>query len=125
VVQMWEMAINAFRSALLEGFAGVQRCNANGRFAMVNDLGVVDNSLRKMAPPSCQVQLQLQVVKDYIQAFHTSWGKDLEHFAIRTWPTYGEAKIVMLIELIATANQIKDREKAALLQRIRPYVSLV
>lgn len=59
----------------------------------------------------------MRLVDTYIKAFYLPWGEEIRHWA-QTHPEYTRDQIIALVTCIAEANQLKRKDRAAMIAQL-------
>ena len=78
----------------------------------------VQRGLQQLEPgPAEAVVDALRIVDAYIKAFYLPWGPELRRWA-QTHPEYTRPQLLALVSCIADANNLKRKDRGALLAQI-------
>ncbi|KAK9809306.1 hypothetical protein WJX73_003160 [Symbiochloris irregularis] len=120
---LWGESRTYVSEMLLDGIAraGVKsKCTTMGRSAMSLDLQAIQRGLQQLEPGdggSEAVVDALRIVDAYIKAFYLPWGPELRHWC-QTHPEYTRPQLLALVSCIADSNNLKRKDRAALLAQI-------
>ena len=123
VLQLWQFGLQYAAEVVLEGLArsgSRGRCTVMGRSAMSLDLQGLQSGLQGIAggkQAAEAVAVRLRIVDAYIKAYYIPWGDELHRWAL-THPEYTQDQIMMLVACIAESNNLKRRDRNALLSQI-------
>ncbi|KAI3722083.1 hypothetical protein L2E82_33109 [Cichorium intybus] len=109
-----EYGLENISEILIEGLSRVKRCSDEGRALMLLDLQVLMNGLQHFV--TVNVKPKLQSVETFIKAYYLP-ETEYVHWA-RAHPEYTKSQMVGLINLVATMNGWKRKNRLEVLEKI-------
>ncbi|GJX35441.1 syndetin-like protein isoform X1, partial [Tanacetum coccineum] len=109
-----EYGLENISETLVEGLSRVKRCSDEGRALMLLDLQVLINGLQHFV--NVNVKPKLQIVETFIKAYYLP-ETEYVHWA-RAHPEYTKSQMAGLINLVATMQGWKRKNRLEVLEKI-------